>query len=128
MHSFYFVIRLIFKRKQDDNPKKPMKKPILALATLGLLTFSCDTTKPQLTQEQYDALTDEQKRSVEFALDGIEVLDDRLQLTLFASEPMLTNPTNMDIDDRGRVWITEAYNYRIQLNPNQSRRRPNPDP
>lgn len=94
-----------------------MKKPILALATLGLLTFSCDTTKPQLTQEQYDALTDEQKRSVEFALDGIEVLDERLQLTLFASEPMLTNPTNMDIDDRGRVWITEAYNYRIQLNP-----------
>lgn len=94
-----------------------MRKPILALATLALLTFSCDTTKPQLTQEQYDALTDEQKRSVEFALDGIEVLDERLQLTLFASEPMLTNPTNMDIDDRGRVWITEAYNYRIQLNP-----------
>lgn len=94
-----------------------MKKPILALAALGLLTFSCDTTKPQLTQEQYDALTDEQKRSVEFALDGIEVLDDRLQLTLFASEPMMTNPTNMDIDDRGRVWITEAYNYRNQLNP-----------
>lgn len=94
-----------------------MKKPILALAALGLLTFSCDTTKPQLTQEQYDALTDEQKRSVEFALDGIEVLDDRLQLTLFASEPMMMNPTNMDIDDRGRVWITEAYNYRNQLNP-----------
>lgn len=94
-----------------------MKKPILALAALGLLTFSCDTTKPQLTQEQYDALTDEQKRSVEFALDGIEVLDERLQLTLFASEPMMMNPTNMDIDDRGRVWITEAYNYRNQLNP-----------
>lgn len=94
-----------------------MRKPILALAAFGLLTFSCDTTKPQLTQQQYDALTDEQKRSVEFALDGIEVLDDRLQLTLFASEPMMMNPTNMDIDDRGRVWITEAYNYRIQLNP-----------
>jgi len=94
-----------------------MKKPILALAALSLFTFSCDTTKPQLTQEQYDALSDEQKRSVEFALDGIEVLDDRLQLTLFASEPMLMNPTNMDIDDRGRVWITEAYNYRNQLNP-----------
>ena len=93
-----------------------MKKSLLVLAALSLLTFSCDTTKPQLTQVQYDSLTNEQKRSVEFALDGIEVLDDRLQLTLFASEPMLMNPTNMDIDDRGRVWITEAYNYRIQLN------------
>ena len=46
-----------------------MQKPILVLAALALLTFSCDTSKPQLTQEQYDALTDEQKRSVEFALD-----------------------------------------------------------
>lgn len=94
-----------------------MKNSIVGLCAAALLFFSCESTPPQLTQEQYDALTDEQKRSVEFALDGIEVLDDRLQLTLFASEPMLTNPTNMDIDDRGRVWITEAYNYRIQLNP-----------
>jgi len=27
---------------------------------------------------------------------------------LFASEPMVRNPTDMDIDERGRVWITEA--------------------
>jgi len=35
-----------------------------------------------------------------------------LELTLFASEPMLRNPTDMDIDERGRVWITEGANYR----------------
>src|ERR1700755_111104 len=40
-----------------------------------------------------------------------------LQVELFASEPMFSNPTNMDIDSRGRVWITEAYNYRNQYNP-----------
>jgi putative membrane-bound dehydrogenase-like protein len=40
-----------------------------------------------------------------------------LEVTLFASEPMFSNPTNMDIDAQGRVWITEAYNYRNQLNP-----------
>lgn len=89
----------------------------LLMAGLALAIFSCEKTEPQLTQAEYDALTDEQKRSVEHALDGIEVLDKRLELNLFASEPMLTNPTNMDIDDRGRVWITEAYNYRNQLNP-----------
>lgn len=94
-----------------------MKKPILALALLSLLIFSCEKPRLQLTAEEYAALTDEQKRSVEHALDGIEVMDDRLELTLFASEPMMTNPTNMDIDDRGRIWITEAYNYRTQLNP-----------
>lgn len=40
-----------------------------------------------------------------------------LAVTLFASEPMLTNPTNIDIDARGRVWVCEAYNYRNNLNP-----------
>ena len=94
-----------------------MKKPFFGLAILSTLIFSCEKPIPQLTAEEYAALTDEQKRSVDHALDGIEVLDDRLELTLFASEPMMTNPTNMDIDDRGRIWITEAYNYRTQLNP-----------
>ena len=35
-----------------------------------------------------------------------------LQVQLFASEPMLVNPCDMDIDARGRVWITEGANYR----------------
>ncbi|MBU6400896.1 MAG: PQQ-dependent sugar dehydrogenase [Verrucomicrobia bacterium] len=35
-----------------------------------------------------------------------------LAVTLFASEPMVRNPTDMDIDERGRVWITEGVNYR----------------
>ena len=36
-----------------------------------------------------------------------------LQVTLWASEPMLANPTNIDIDSRGRVWVTEGLNYRL---------------
>jgi putative membrane-bound dehydrogenase-like protein len=41
---------------------------------------------------------------------------DGLEVTLFASEPMLTNPTNIDVDSKGRVWVCEAYNYRNQYN------------
>jgi len=37
---------------------------------------------------------------------------DGLQLELFAAEPMLINPTSMDIDHKGRVWVAEAVNYR----------------
>jgi putative membrane-bound dehydrogenase-like protein len=37
---------------------------------------------------------------------------DGLQVELFASEPMVINPTAMDIDPLGRVWIAEAVNYR----------------
>src|SRR6266853_110908 len=35
-----------------------------------------------------------------------------LQLSLFSSEPSVRNPTDMDIDAQGRVWITEGVNYR----------------
>lgn len=39
-------------------------------------------------------------------------LPDDLEATLWAESPLFYNPTNMDIDVRGRVWITEAVNYR----------------
>ena len=35
-----------------------------------------------------------------------------LEATLWAESPMFYNPTNMDVDTRGRIWITEAVNYR----------------
>lgn len=38
-----------------------------------------------------------------------------LQAVLWASEPAVTNPTNMAIDERGRVWVLEAVNYRRAL-------------
>ena len=39
-----------------------------------------------------------------------------LAATLFAAEPMIQNPTNLDIDHRGRVWATECVNYRGYMN------------
>ena len=43
-------------------------------------------------------------------------LPDDLEATLWAESPMLYNPTNMDIDYKGRVWVTEAVNYRNHSN------------
>jgi len=34
------------------------------------------------------------------------------EVTLWAKSPMLQNPTNMDIDIQGRIWVTEGVNYR----------------
>src|SRR5690606_9259004 len=42
-----------------------------------------------------------------------------LEATLWASEPMVVNPTNIDIDSRGRVWVTEGVNYRYTLHDDQ---------
>lgn len=46
--------------------------------------------------------------------EGFRVVDG-LEVTLWAAEPDVVNPTNMAIDERGRIWITEAINYRRKL-------------
>jgi len=35
-----------------------------------------------------------------------------LEATVWAESPLFYNPTNMDVDLKGRIWITEAVNYR----------------
>ncbi len=40
-----------------------------------------------------------------------------LEVTLFAAEPQLLNPTCIDVDPRGRVWVCEGVNYRGKANP-----------
>lgn len=70
---------------------------------LGAILFSCAKNEPA-------------EHSPEASLADLKVYQG-LEVELFASEPMFSNPTNMDIDSRGRVWVTEAYNYRHQWNP-----------
>ncbi len=35
-----------------------------------------------------------------------------LEVTVWAQSPLLKNPTNIDIDAEGRIWVTEGVNYR----------------
>ncbi len=35
-----------------------------------------------------------------------------LEITLWASSPLLHNPTNIDIDKDGRIWVAEGVRYR----------------
>ncbi|RCL36153.1 MAG: dehydrogenase [Verrucomicrobia bacterium] len=49
--------------------------------------------------------------------DQIAAPDD-LEVTVWATSPMLYNPTNMDTDAEGRIWVAEGVNYRK----NRSRR------
>jgi len=103
---------------QAAGPKKGVLRCFLGSYITALLCLSaCGDGTDENVAVDYDALSDEEKRSATYALAGLEVADD-LQATLFASEPMMINPTNMDIDARGRVWVCEGYNYRPRLNPN----------
>ncbi|MCS6851166.1 MAG: HEAT repeat domain-containing protein, partial [Gemmataceae bacterium] len=42
-------------------------------------------------------------------------VSDDLEIALWASEPLLTNPTCIDVDHLGRVWVCESVNYRTKL-------------
>ncbi|MEZ4701411.1 MAG: c-type cytochrome [Rhodothermales bacterium] len=96
-------------------------RTVLTVIAIGLIGFSCK--KPEVVNEYGlvvktvgETLTPEQHREIQHALDGLEVAPG-LEATLFAAEPMLANPTNIDIDARGRVWVCEGINYRPHLNP-----------
>jgi len=44
------------------------------------------------------------------------VVPDGLEVTLWANSPMLYNPTNIDIDKDGRIWVAEGVRYRRHFN------------
>lgn len=66
------------------------KKLIPCILVLGLI-FSCG-----------------QKSEVAPVLSAPE----EFEVSLWAESPLFFNPTNMDVDQKGRIWVTEAVNYR----------------
>src|SRR6202795_448467 len=62
----------------------------------------------------------------EKALSTFSVVDG-LELSLFASEPLFSNPTCIDIDHKGRVWVCESVNYRNRLRGQKKLNRPEGD-
>jgi len=52
---------------------------------------------------------------------------DGLEMKLWASEPLFVNPTCIDIDHKGRVWVCESVNYRNKLHGKKTLNRPEGD-
>uniref|UniRef100_UPI0030EBF340 DUF7133 domain-containing protein n=1 Tax=uncultured Cyclobacterium sp. TaxID=453820 RepID=UPI0030EBF340 len=70
-----------------------MVKWPLCCCFLFLGLFACDSGKQQESQPLL------------YVPEGLEV-------SVWAESPLFFNPTNMDVDAKGRVWVTEAVNYR----------------
>ncbi|MBS1666065.1 MAG: c-type cytochrome [Bacteroidetes bacterium] len=90
-------------------------KIILSIFVL-ILSTACNQPGKKPDNTTTTELPDSLKHLPENALKGLVAADD-LKLQLFAHEPMLDNPTNIDIDEKGRVWVCEGFNYRNQYNP-----------
>lgn len=103
--------------------KKNLFSILLALLMISniMLIKACSSASSHQVYNLADTLlTDNQKRLPANALKGL-VIAPGLKVQTMATEPTLINPTNIDVDERGRVWVTEAYNYRFQINNNKPR-------
>ncbi len=91
--------------------KRNFTRQLIAVSCLGMLGISSIQVNqaPKSSTSLSDSLSDFHKSLV---------VHPDVQITTFATEPMLKNPTNMDIDSKGRIWITEAYNYRPAISGN----------
>ncbi|MEX2594184.1 MAG: PVC-type heme-binding CxxCH protein [Anditalea sp.] len=96
--------------------------PIAYVAWVFIFLSSCQSSADKSIEDVYDTLSEEDKRLPVNALKGLKIAEG-LEANLFASEPIITNPTNIDVDHKGRVWVCEAYNYRPALTGND----PNPE-
>ncbi len=83
------------------------------LVPFFILLISCSETG-ETTEKEAVKLPGKEEKTI--TVEGLDVGDPGLEVTLFASEPMISNPTNMDVDHKGRVWMCQAYNYRNDFN------------
>jgi putative membrane-bound dehydrogenase-like protein len=91
-----FTLTLIPAQAQQAKRQKPPVEP-------GTPAF-----KPNYTQPEFDPVT---VKSEHLPANAFHIPDD-LEITVWAASPNLFNPTNLDIDHAGRIWVTEGINYR----------------
>jgi putative membrane-bound dehydrogenase-like protein len=99
-------------------------KSLLILPIIGSFFFLNNTrnsTPFNAISALGDTLTEAQKRLPENAVRNLTIAEG-VEVQLFASEPVMTNPTNIDVDERGRVWVCEAYNYRPAITGNAAKK------
>lgn len=77
----------------------------LLWGTAALMMSGCSDPRPEFKLEEKYLSEDTQL-----------YLPQDLEATLWAESPLFFNPTNMDVDAKGRIWITEGVNYRLYRN------------
>jgi putative membrane-bound dehydrogenase-like protein len=88
----------------------PMAATVFAINVVGPISSVCgaeDTAKPKAPPPAHPNGAEAAAADMKKIKAGAG-----LRATLFAHEPMVVNPADMDVDERGRVWVTEGANYR----------------
>src|SRR5262245_1774853 len=80
-----------------------------------LLAGAVPQQAAQQQQQPAAAPAPQAKEPVTIPIDLFSV-PEGLEITVWASSPLLHNPTNIDIDKDGRIWVAEGVRYRSHFN------------
>jgi putative membrane-bound dehydrogenase-like protein len=109
---------------KNDDQRKLMLNAILWIAKMDVPAGGVSST---VTDDDLNANLDQktaagpvtaspQKPAPEIVPNDLFAVPEGLEVTLWARSPLLQNPTNMDIDAEGRIWVTQGVNYRRHAN------------
>ena len=76
----------------SHRPLRPLLRGLVA--SLALVAAAAEDAKPTLVPVE------------------LFTVPEGLEVTVWATSPRLSNPTNIDVDREGRIWVCEGVNYR----------------
>jgi len=92
-------------------PRMRASKNVLFAVISCLLLAPVAAPRATLSGQQAAPAPQASTQPVRIPLDLFR-LPEGLEITVWASTPMLRNPTNIDIDKDGRIWVAEGVRYR----------------
>jgi putative membrane-bound dehydrogenase-like protein len=90
----------------------PMRRYAFSPLTVMLaLLLTAVVPQPAFVRQQAPPAAAPAAPPTQIPLDLFQ-LPEGLEITLWAATPLLRNPTNIDIDKDGRIWVAEGVRYR----------------
>lgn len=108
---------MCFKTRQRKTERIDAIALLALYGALSACQWSCNNNDTTASSDRFSAhvrTTEHQTPEEEMA--GFK-LPPGFEVTLFASEPDITKPINMEFDDRGRLWVSQSSEYPIAAGP-----------
>ncbi|WP_325637660.1 PVC-type heme-binding CxxCH protein [Parapedobacter sp.] len=88
----------------------------ISLYCACMLPLACGNPSNEASDKFADHVRTTAFQTPEAEMAGFK-LPPGFEITLFASEPDITKPINMEFDDQGRLWVTQSSEYPVAAGP-----------
>ena len=96
-------------------PALPLLRPLYSYAAFALIVTALPAQTPA-TKAAAPVIPPPNAPTIpplpDYVPTELFTVPEGFEITLWAKSPLLHNPTNMDVDSQGRIWVAEGMNYR----------------